>query len=103
MGEGGVNFGLEEGEEEIEEVYSEGVADCGGTVVSDPVGFWGVFVVACDHKNLVERVVIGRRWRLTYVPSLREYYAEEEESEEDPCSDPSVGSIWCAFVKIGLV
>lgn len=28
LGEGGVEFGLEEGEEEVQEVYAEGVADC---------------------------------------------------------------------------
>ncbi len=45
---------------------------------------------------------IGRRL-LTDVPALSHEYADEEEGEEDGCSDPSVCSIWCCFVEVGLV
>lgn len=46
--------------------------------------------------------VFAGSWR-TYVPSLREDYAEEEEDEEDAGADPSVGCVGGAFVEVGLV
>ncbi len=48
----------------------------------------------------------GARWwkcGRTYVPSLREDYAEEEEDEKDASANPSVGCVGCAFVEVGLV
>lgn len=110
MGERGVDFRLEEGEEKVEEVDAERVADCLYWLIA-LVSFFGflVFWFFGVGNEVWEAIVRWRkRWRgvrarRTYVPSLCYDYADEEEGEKEGSADPAVGSIWCAFVKVGLV
>lgn len=55
-----------------------------------------------ENRISVCRLCARKSWR-TYVPSLREDYAEEEDHEEDAGANPSIGCVGGAFVELGLV
>lgn len=86
MGEGRVEFGREEGEEEVEEVDAEGVCDCLRIAVS------GIDRVMCAVEQGSSES--GQ----TDIPSLRKDNSEEEKEKQNDAADPSVCGIWCQLI-----
>lgn len=83
--EGGVEFGGNESEEEVQKVDAESVGDCGeGSMARNEC------YASCGLHH-------------TNVPALCEDYPHGEEQEHDARGYPSVGDVGRRLVQVGLV
>lgn len=78
--EGGVEARREEGEEEVQEVDTEGVCDCGRLDFNQYSGYPNCRVVSMRPKR-------------TDVPSLREDNAQEENEQQHSGTSPPISRV----------
>lgn len=83
---GGVELRLEEGKEQVEQVDTERIGDCGEERVSES-----------------QDTGTSSFWLRTDVPSLCDKDADEEENQSDASTDPAVHDIGRRLVKQSLV
>ena len=83
---GRIKFGTKESEEEIQEVYTQGIGNCAKPLLARYIRF--VLKTPVEHTN---------------VPSLRHDDSEHEHQQHECRARPAIRSERCRPVKVGLI